>query len=252
VQHEGIATHELGPDPKAVIKTPNGTVLKAGDPVVTYVARNLEPYRGFHIFMRALERIQKVHSSCQAVVVGGDEVSYGKRPVGAPTWREHMLREVTLDSTRTHFLGRVPRQEFIRVLQVSAVHVYLTYPFVLSWSFLEAMACACTVVGSRTSPVQEVIRDEVNGRLVDFFDVEGIADGVVSYLQSGPSPRGCLKVLLPQSRKAAVRGYDELLAANTATPDKTANEPHSLRPGSGSKPVIQRAESGTVETVVVV
>ena len=174
VQHEGIATRELGPDPGAAIETPSGVVLRAGDPVITYVARNLEPYRGFHIFMRALERIQKAHPTCHAVIVGGDEVSYGKRPKDAPNWREQMLREVKLDATRTHFMGRVPRAQFVRVLQVSAAHVYLTYPFVLSWSLLEAMAVGAPIVASDTAPVREMVLDGVNGRLVGFDAIEGI------------------------------------------------------------------------------
>ena len=189
VQHEGIATHELGPDPNAVIKTPNGTVLKAGDPVITYVTRNLEPYRGFHIFMRALERIQEMHPTCHAVIVGGDEVSYGKRPKDAPNWREKMLREVTLDSTRTHFMGRVPREEFVRVLQVSAAHVYLTYPFVLSWSLLEAMACGAPIVASNTAPVREMVLDGINGRLVRFGAVDELTRAVLQMLIGGDADR---------------------------------------------------------------
>ncbi|MCE9660438.1 MAG: glycosyltransferase family 4 protein [Burkholderiales bacterium] len=218
VQHEGIAMHELGPDPTAVIKTSNGTVLRAGDPVITYVARNLEPYRGFHIFMRALERIQKTHATCHAVIVGGDEVSYGKRPRDVPTWREHMLREVVLDPTRTHFFGRVARQQFIRALQVSAAHVYLSYPFVLSWSVLEALACDCSVIGSRTAPVQEAIHDGENGSLVDFFDVIAFAEKVVLALDrqhkcSATLPEGRTTRGLP-CEAAGLRRYDKLLEAS--------------------------------------
>ncbi len=215
VQHEGIATHALAPDPAASITTPSGVVLKAGDPVITYVARNLEPYRGFHIFMRALDRIQKMHPRCHAVIVGGDEVSYGKRPKDAANWRQHMLREVKLDATRTHFLGRVPYAQYLRVLQVSAAHVYLSYPFVLSWSMLEAMACGVLVIGADTAPVREVIRSGENGRLAGFFDVQAIAQTVVETLNN----RG---VQLPMRRQACadaqsynldagVVGYDRLL-----------------------------------------
>lgn len=158
VIHEGINTDILRPDPAAILKLDNGITLKAGDPVITYVARNLEPYRGVHVFMRALETIQKKHPTCHTVIVGGNGVSYGSQPKDAPNWREKMLREVKLDPTRTHFLGKVPYDTYLKVLQVSAAHVYLTYPFVLSWSVLEAMASGCLVVGSRTAPVEEVIR----------------------------------------------------------------------------------------------
>jgi glycosyltransferase involved in cell wall biosynthesis len=185
VQHEGIDTEQLGPDPNAVITTPNGTVLKAGDPVVTYVARNLEPYRGFHIFMRALEKLQQQHKTVHALIVGGDEVSYGKRPKDAKHWREKMLREVKLDPTRTHFLGKLPRAQYIKVLQVSAAHVYLTYPFVLSWSLLEAMACGANIVASDTAPVREVIKHGENGLLGGFFETNQLVSSLSESLSSG-------------------------------------------------------------------
>lgn len=148
-------------------------MLKAGDPVITYVARNLEPYRGFHIFMRALEKIQRRDPRCHAVIVGGDEVSYDRPPKDAPNWRTRMLNEVRLDPTRTHFLGKVPYPQYRAVLQVSAAHVYLTYPFVLSWSLLEAMACGAKVIASDTSPVRE-LSDGSNLVLTPFFDIDAL------------------------------------------------------------------------------
>jgi glycosyltransferase involved in cell wall biosynthesis len=149
--------------------------LRAGEPIVTYVARNLEPYRGFHQFMRALQIVQREHKTCDAIVVGGDGVSYGHKPPQAPNWREHMLREVSIDRARTHFVGKLPYAQYVRVLQVSAAHVYLTYPFVLSWSLLEAMACGCLVIGSDTAPVREVVRGGESGVIVDFHSADGVA-----------------------------------------------------------------------------
>jgi glycosyltransferase involved in cell wall biosynthesis len=216
VQHEGIATDALGPDSSATFTTPSGCVLRAGDPVITYVARNLEPYRGFHVFMRSLQRIQRIHPKCHALIVGGDDVSYGKRPKEAPNWREQLLREVTLDPTRTHFLGRVPYDRYVRVLQVSAVHVYLSYPFVLSWSLLEAMACAALVIGADTAPVREVIRDSENGRLVDFFDTESQARQVLNALQAPHAHIALRKRAWVDaqgySRASGVAGYDSAMA----------------------------------------
>jgi hypothetical protein len=218
VRHEGIASHELGPNPNAALQMPNGTVLEAGNPVVTYAARNLEPYRGFHILMRALERIQRAHPRCHAVIVGGDEVSYGRRPRDAASWREHMLREVKLDATRTHFLGRVPRAQFVRVLQVSAAHVYLTYPFVLSWSLLEAMACGAPIVASDVAPVREFIRPGSAERLFGFFDIDGLAREVVEVLEqprsldSGTTRR---EVASAHGHGQGLQGYDRLLEAVT-------------------------------------
>ncbi len=219
VQHEGIDTENLGPDPTATLTTPSGAVLKAGDPVITYVARNLEPYRGFHIFMRALEKIQKAHPRCHALIVGGDDVSYGKRPKDAANWREKMLAEVKLDPTRTHFLGRIPRAQYVRVLQVSAAHVYLTYPFVLSWSLLEAMACGAPIIASDTAPVREVIRDGHNGSLVDFFDAQATASKVLDTLHS-PDQQIELRAQAQTDaqrygRGRGLAGYEDLLGLSS-------------------------------------
>ena len=185
--HEGVDTELLGPDASAHLTLPNGHTVRAGDPVITYVARNLEPYRGFHTFMRALAKVQQAHRHCHTLIVGGDEVSYGGPPKDAAHWREKMLSEVALDPQRTHFLGKLPYNTYRRVLQVSAAHVYLTYPFVLSWSMLEAMASGCLLIGSGTGPVQEVIDDGVNGLLVDFFDTGAMADRIVEALERGPA-----------------------------------------------------------------
>ncbi|PZW46120.1 hypothetical protein F469_01998 [Pseudomonas sp. URMO17WK12:I2] len=176
VIHEGIDLAGLGYDPEATLELPTGQVLKAGQPIVTYVARNLEPYRGFHSFMRALPTILETHPSCQVVVVGGDDVSYGSRPKDATNWRSKLLAENSFDRSRVHFLGKLPYSTYKRVLQVSATHIYLTYPFVLSWSLLEAMASGCLIIGSDTAPVREVIQDGHNGVLVDFFDSGQIAE----------------------------------------------------------------------------
>ena len=148
--------------------------------LITYVARNLEPYRGFHIFMRAIPEIQRRRPRARIVVLGGDDVSYSPRLAQGETYRARLLRELKgkIDLERVSFLGRIPYRDYIALLRRSAVHVYLTYPFVLSWSALEAMACGCLVVGSRTPPVEEVIRHEENGLLVDFFDTGQIAAAV--------------------------------------------------------------------------
>jgi glycosyltransferase involved in cell wall biosynthesis len=176
--HDGIDMTVAAPDPAARLDLPNGRTLTAGEEVVTYVARNLEPYRGFPIFMRAVEEICRRRPDCQIVIVGGDGVSYGRRLASGETYRAHMLKEVKIDPARVHFLGNVPYNRFLKVLQVSAAHVYLTYPFVLSWSMLEAMSARCLVIGSDTPPVTEVLVDGRNGLLVDFFAPKQIADRV--------------------------------------------------------------------------
>jgi glycosyltransferase involved in cell wall biosynthesis len=228
VQHEGIDTENLGPDANAWLKTPSGAVLKAGDPVVTYVARNLEPYRGFHIFMRALEKLQRQHKTVHALIVGGDEVSYGKRPTDAKHWREKLLREVQLDPIRTHFLGRIPRAEYIKVLQVSAAHVYLTYPFVLSWSLLEAMACGANIVASDTAPVREVIRDGENGVLVPFFDMSVAATRILLALRFGRSNdlfrTRAYRTAQRHSFPAGMHGYEQRISPPAIADARTAQK----------------------------
>ncbi len=181
--HDGVDTERIAPDPAATVILPTGQVLDQKAEVITYVARNLEPYRGFHRFMRALPEILRRRPAAQVLIVGGDEVSYGRRPAQG-TYREALWAEVGpgLPSERVHFLGRLPFADYLRVLQISSVYVYLTYPFVLSWSMLEAMACGCLLVGSRTPPVEEVIRHGENGLLVDFFDIQAIAATVCDAL----------------------------------------------------------------------
>ena len=187
VMFDGIDTATAAPDPRANIQLARaGLRLSAGDEVLTFVNRNLEPYRGFHVFMRALPEILRRRPRAHCVIVGNEAVSYGSPPRGGGTWREVMLKEVgeRLPMDRIHFVGGLPYADYLRVLQVSACHVYFTYPFVLSWSCLEALSAGCTVVASRTGPVEEVITHGENGRLVDFFDVQGLADEVVSVLEN--------------------------------------------------------------------
>ena len=183
VCHEGIDVDRVQPNPSAVLDLPSGRTLRAGEEIVTYVSRNLEPLRGYHIFMRALAKILRERPRAQIVIVGGDGVSYGLSPPSGQTWKALFLAEngPALDLDRVHFLGHVTYAVYLRILQISAAHVYLTYPFVLSWSLLEAMAAQCLVIASATGPVQEVI-DGTNGILTEFFDHEALADHVISAL----------------------------------------------------------------------
>ncbi len=184
VIHDGIDTLTMCPDHSASLTLPDGRLLRAGDEVVSFVNRNLEPYRGFHIFMRALPAVLAARPRAQVVILGGEGTSYGAPPPGGGSWKDRMLAELgdRLDLSRVHFLGRVPHAQFRALMQVTRVHAYLTYPFVLSWSMLEAMSAGALVIGSRTGPVEEVIRDGENGRLVDFLDLRGWSDALVAAL----------------------------------------------------------------------
>lgn len=170
---DGVDSAALKPDAAASVTLPDGRVLRAGDEVLTFVNRNLEPYRGYHTFMRALPDVLAARPEAQVVIVGGDEVSYGPPPKDGRRWKDIYLDEVKdrLDLSRVHFLGKVPYPTFVSLMQVSRAHAYLTYPFVLSWSMLEAMSAGALVIGSDTAPVREVIRHGENGLVVDFFDI---------------------------------------------------------------------------------
>ena len=187
VVHDGIDTEAVAPNP-AVSLTLNGNIkLTRADEVITFVNRNLEPYRGYHIFMRALPELLKRRPQARVLIVGADDVSYGARPAEGKKWKDIFASEVRpqisdADWARVHFLGHIPYQHFIPLLQLSTVHVYLTYPFVLSWSLLEAMSVGCAIVASDTQPLREAIRHDDTGRLVDFFDVPGLANEVCALL----------------------------------------------------------------------
>jgi glycosyltransferase involved in cell wall biosynthesis len=207
VIHEGIDTTIVKPDPAArLIIADKKAEFVAGEEIVTYVARNLEPYRGFPTFMRALPKVLEARPNARVLIVGGDEVSYGARLPKGETFRQRMLAELNgaLDLTRVHFVGKIPYAGFVKVLQLSRVHVYLTYPFVLSWSMLEAMAAGCLVVASRTQPVQEVIQHAANGLLVDFFSPDQIADRVIDALED----RRSFASIRQNARETIVDRYD--------------------------------------------
>jgi glycosyltransferase involved in cell wall biosynthesis len=170
--HEGVDTGQMQPDPSASFTLPNGTVVKSGDEVLTYVSRSLEPYRGFHCFIRALPEIMRNRPNCQVIIVGQDKAHYGPSPKQAESWREHYLNELNgqLDTDRLHFTGKLVFGDYLKVLQVSRAHIYLTYPFILSWSMLEAMSAGCLILGSNVPTVNEVIKHGYNGMLFPFFD----------------------------------------------------------------------------------
>jgi glycosyltransferase involved in cell wall biosynthesis len=187
VVHDGIDTEAVQPDSNVTITLGNGLALSRKDEVVTFVNRNLEPYRGYHTFMRALPSLLRQRPSAQILIVGGDSVSYGAKPAGDGTWKTIFANEVRpqmsdADWARVHFLGNLPYQQFIPLLQLSTVHVYLTYPFVLSWSLLEAMSAGCAIVASDTAPLREAIQHQDTGMLVDFFDASALAEQVGALL----------------------------------------------------------------------
>lgn len=204
VIHDGIRTQVCTPDPTARLPLPNGMVLSRDDEVVTYIARNLEPYRGFDRFMEALPVLLQRRPNAHVVLVGGDETSYGGMPGDARNWRERMLSKVRVDPRRVHFLGRVPYDLYLQVLRVSRVHTYLTYPFVLSWSMLESLSAGCCMVASATPPVLEALKDGETGALVDYFDQKALVDRICALLDD-PETRARYSAA---ARDFAIRNYD--------------------------------------------
>jgi glycosyltransferase involved in cell wall biosynthesis len=208
VIHEGVDTAAIKPRPNAKISFASGTVLDRSTPMITFINRNLEPLRGFHVFMRALPELLQEVPEAHVVIIGHTEgTGYGGEVPGGGTWRSKMLKELEgrLDMSRMHFAGRVPHNIMLDVLSISAAHVYFTYPFVLSWSLLEAMASECLILGSDTPPVREVVQDGVNGRLIDFFDVKGLSRAMIEACQRPAD----FQDLRRNARKTVVEGYDQ-------------------------------------------
>lgn len=188
VVHDGIDTNQLKPNPQIALQLSEHLKLTRQDEVITFVSRNLEPYRGYHQFMRALPQILKQRPNAHVLIVGSDGVSYGLPPKDGAKWKDVFANEIrplmsAAQQQRVHFLGKLDYQSFIGILQLSSVHVYLTYPFVLSWSLLESMSVGGVIVASNTAPLHEVIQHDENGRLVDFFDTAALADEVCNLMQ---------------------------------------------------------------------
>jgi glycosyltransferase involved in cell wall biosynthesis len=187
VSHDGIDTTSAAPDPDVRLSIEGQVAVTRQDEVITFVNRNLEPYRGYHRFMRALPRLLRERPRAQVLIVGGDEVSYGARPPEGKTWKQIFIDEVRgqipdADWARVHYLGRIPYDRFLQLLQVSRVHVYLTYPFVLSWSLMEAMSIEAAIVANDVDPVRELMDHDVHGRLIDFFDTDALVREVCALL----------------------------------------------------------------------
>jgi glycosyltransferase involved in cell wall biosynthesis len=203
VCHDGIDTQACRPDAEASFVLPDGRVLTSGQPIVTFVARDLDPYRGYPEFMRAAALLAARHPDALFVVVGGDGSGYGRPRADGNSWREAMCAEAGLGDRIVH-IPWLSHETLIRLFQVSAVHVYLTVPFVLSWSLLEAMACGCLIVGSDTEPVKEVIRDRVNGLLAPFHDAEALAERIAEALASPTLSRPLRRA----ARETVIAGFE--------------------------------------------
>ncbi len=211
VIHEGVDFAGLSTAADAGLNLPEGAQL------ITYVSRNLEPMRGFHWFMRSLPAVLSTNPAAQVVIVGGDGSGYGMEEASGQGWRERMLSELgdTLDVARVHFLGKVEYGRYRSILAASDVHVYLTYPFVLSWSLLEAAALCKRLVVSDTAPLEEIELEQM--RRVDFFDNAALSREILAALAQeaaapGPLPAGLAAFELQRCLTAHLALFDELTA----------------------------------------
>jgi glycosyltransferase involved in cell wall biosynthesis len=253
VIHEGVDTSIAKPEAGAVFRLNSGRELSRADEVITFVARSLEPLRGYHTFMRALPRIMRERPNAQVLVIGGDNLSYGAAPPSGTTWKSVFLGKVIdqIDTNRIHFTGWLKYSEYLKALQISSAHVYLTYPFVLSWSLVEALSIGCVVFGSDTAPVREVINDE-NGILVPFFDSDILAEKVIDALayprqyeslraaarQTAVEQFDLNKVCLPQALALVTKAIDH------AAPRKSTQSHENHKRVFGPSPKKLAAESG--------
>jgi glycosyltransferase involved in cell wall biosynthesis len=246
VIHDGVDTQRAQPLPGARFRatTQAGVALDLGarDEVLSFVNRNLEPSRGYHRFMRALPAILRQRPLAQVVIVGGNETSYGARP-DSGSFQQRFLDEVrpqlsASELRRIHYVGRIPHRALMALFQVTRAHVYLTYPFVLSWSMLEAMACGAVVIGSDTPPVREVLRDGENGHVVGFFDEQALVQAVCTALPQGPGSTAMARA----ARDTVLANYDlatrclpqqvALVESMSGLPLRSSVWPGSPAPGS--------------------
>ena len=216
VQHDGVDADYFAPRPGHRLKLPD-LDLSHAEELVTYVTRGMEPYRGFPQAMAAFAAVQKRRPRAHVVIVGADRVAYGRKLPAGDTYKKKALRELDFDPARLHFTGVLPRNRYREVLLASSVHVYLTVPFVLSWSPLEALCAGCALVASNTPPVREAVTDGDNGLLVDFFDSDALADRVCDVLERTAGGDEALA----RMRARACRGIAERYTSRKLLPRRT-------------------------------
>jgi glycosyltransferase involved in cell wall biosynthesis len=211
---DGIDTQLWHPDPAArQLRRLGNLTFPEGVRIVTYATRGMESMRGFDIFMKMAKLLSERRKDVVFLIAGQDRVCYGgdEKFTGGKSFKEWVLSQDHYDLSRFVFLGLLPPPELARLFALSDLHVYLTVPFVLSWSLLNALACGTTVLASDTAPVREMIEHGRNGLLTDFFDVERMAematrvlDAPEEYRHLGPAgaemvrERYSLDVCLPQ------------------------------------------------------
>jgi glycosyltransferase involved in cell wall biosynthesis len=208
VIHEGVDVSHAQRRPDARIKLPNGKMLDRQTPVISFVNRTFEPLRGFHVFMRALPDFLAACPEAEVLMIGQPALSgYGGQSPNGKDWKSWILDELgdRLDSSRVHWMGKVPHSVLIDAFSIARAHVYYTYPFVLSWSLVEAMATEVPIIASDTGPVRDAITDGVEGLLLPFFDVAALSAAMTRAVREPEAFAGMGQA----ARKRALAGYDE-------------------------------------------
>lgn len=204
VLHDGVDTDYFKPQDDVKLLLPRINLdLSEVKELVTYVARGMEPYRGFPQLIETISILQKRRPQTHFVIVGENRVAYGKQPPEGQNYKDLMLSKFPVDLNRVHFTGLLPYGEYLQVLQSSSAHIYLTRPFVLSWSMLESMSAGCVLIASNTAPVTEVITNNQNGLLVPFFSPDKIADRVEEALDNPEK----MQIIREKARETIVNNY---------------------------------------------
>ncbi|MCF8104311.1 MAG: glycosyltransferase [Desulfohalobiaceae bacterium] len=258
VIHDGLHTEVLKPNPKQTLKLQEKNLtFSRKDSVITFAARYLEPVRGFHQFMRSLPEVLNNRPEAHVLIMGkdtGDTPSgYGRTNPSGQTWRRALLDELgdRLDADRVHFLGFQSHQAYLAALQISTCHVYLTYPFVLSWSFLEAGFLGLPIVAADTAPVREF--EHLQGLyFCDFHDTEDISRKILHVLETRPAltpnqiPEVDLKQVLKMQRQVLLeessgQRIQEPEAIETVIESTEPPAAQEQPPAGGEKPQWQRS-----------
>ena len=226
VIHEGIDVDALGALDRGIHQRPDVLPKDPDIEVLTYVSRGFEEYRGFPQAMQAIVLLQQLRPRLHVLIVGADVVAYGGGRPDGRSWGDWAKQDLGLDPARTHWLGSLQTESYQRVLACSDVHLYLTVPFVLSWSLLEAMAAGCCIVASDTEPVREVLANGSTGVLVDFFSPEHQANAVNALLDSEDRrlslSAGARKASASYDCKEGLEAWMELMSVNS---NQTAQRP---------------------------
>ena len=220
LQPEGVDLQRIKPDASACLTIPKmGLEFRAGQPLVTFISRHLEPLRGLRQMLMAWPLVSQTIPEAQLLLVGGKGQGYSlQRPKGQNHLEDALNNLPDTTNRRTiHCLGRLPYEEMLTLLQCSACHVALSYPYTLSWSVLEALSCGVPVISNPDSPISVELGDDANKALalVPFDDIASLSLKTIELLQHPQRARamgaaGRSWIEQNASLEQALKGYEQL------------------------------------------